>query len=164
MLAGKPIIKGDFKLQKMEGKGGWTFAILPSQQPKTGLPFGWYVVKGTIDDCAINQFKLWPTSDGQMFLPVKSEIRKKIKKEVGSMVHIVLFEDKSEIIVPAELMLCLQDFPKALTFFNNLSDTSKKQYVDHIYSTKNLNTRADRISKAIDKLEAGLKWHEKPKE
>ncbi len=157
----KPLIKGKFLMQKMNMKGGWTYVILPSHQPKTGLPFGWFIVKGSIDTYQINQYKLWPTADGKLFLPVKSEIRKKIKKDVGDYIDVVLYEDRSDIIIPDELILCLQDFPQALDFFNQLSDTSKKQYVDHIYGTKNLETRGNRISKAIEKLELGLKWHEK---
>ncbi len=38
--------------------------------------------------------------DGKMFLPVKAEIRKKIKKEAGDWVHVLLYTDNEPLEVP----------------------------------------------------------------
>jgi hypothetical protein len=157
----KPIIEGRFLIQKMNMKGGWSYVILPALNTKTGLPFGWNIVCGNIDEYKIDQYKLWPTSEGKLFLPIKSEIRKKIKKEEGDYVNIKLFEDKSEVIIPEEFILCLEDCPAAKFHFDNMSETSKKQYVDFIYSAKSLETQAKRMAKSIEKIEKGLKYHEK---
>lgn len=75
------IIQGQFVIQKMDMKGGWSYVLLPPIHTKTGLPFGWFVVKGCIDDFEIKQYKLWPTADNKLFLPIKAEIRKKIKNK-----------------------------------------------------------------------------------
>jgi hypothetical protein len=40
-------------------------------------------VRGTIDDFEIRKYHLMPMGNGKFFLPVKAEIRKKIKKEAG---------------------------------------------------------------------------------
>ncbi|MBK6364104.1 MAG: DUF1905 domain-containing protein [Saprospiraceae bacterium] len=157
----QPIIQGKFVLQKMDAKGGWTYALLPGLNTKTGLPFGWFIVKGRIDDYEIKQYKLWPTKNKELFLPVKAEIRKKIKKQEGDMVDIVLYEDKSEPHIPEEFLMCLLDSPLAKHHFDNMSKTSQKQYVDYVYEAKSMDARARRIGKTIEKLEKGLKYHEK---
>jgi len=157
----KPIIEGTFEIEKMNGKGGWSFVLLPLEVPKTGLPFGWYVVKGLIDDYEIEQFKLWPTKEKQLFLPIKAAIRKKIKKGTGDKVYIQLFEDHSPVVIPDELKMILADFPSAADFFYKLSSTSQKQYIDYIYGVKSEEARERRITKTIEKLELGLKYHEK---
>ena len=156
-----PLIKGSFLMKKMEGKGAWTYVLLPLSIPKTGLPFGWVIVKGRIDNVAVHQIKLWPTKEGELFLPIKASIRKKIKKEAGDRVNIELYADSSPVKVPNEFLLCLEDFPLAKQHFIAMSETSKKQYVDYIYGTKNLETRARRMTVSIEKLEQGLKYHQK---
>jgi len=157
----KPIIEGSFEIEKMHGKGGWSYVTLPLEVPKTGLPFGWYIVKGLIDNYEIEQFKLWPTKEKQLFLPIKAVIRKKIKKEAGDEVYIQLFEDHSPVIIPEELKMILTDFPSAADFFYELSSTSQKQYIDFIYSVKSEVAKERRITKMIEKLELRLKYHEK---
>ena len=54
--------------------------------------------------------------NGQMFLPVRVEIRKKIKKEAGDWVHIILYPDNEPLVTPEEMWLCLEDEPKAMKF------------------------------------------------
>jgi hypothetical protein len=157
----KPIIKGKFTVQKMDMKGGWSYVLLPPVHTKTGLPFGWFVVKGTIDDFEINQYKLWPTANNQLFLPIKAEIRKKIKKQEGDIVEVVLYEDTSDIVIPDEFLLCVYESPQAKFHFDKMSDTSKKQYVDYVYAAKSLDARTRRLTRTIEKLEKGLKYHEK---
>ena len=56
-------------------------------------PFGWVKVKGTIDGVPFNKYHLMPMGNGKLFLPVKSEIRKKIKKVAGDSVHVILYPD-----------------------------------------------------------------------
>lgn len=160
-MSQKHIFKGTCTIQKMDMKGGWTYVVLDGVIKKTGLPFGWLIVKGTIDDYAIKQFKLWPTKEGKLFLPLKVAIRKSIKKDVGNTVNLVLYPDDSVVEIPIEFKECIANEPKAEAFFNNLSSTSQKQYVDWIYDTKNVETRANRIAKALQKMELGLKYHEK---
>ncbi|MBK8052883.1 MAG: DUF1905 domain-containing protein [Saprospiraceae bacterium] len=159
-----PIIQGQFVIQKMDMKGGWSYVLLPPVHSKTGLPFGWFVVKGFIDSFEINQYKLWPTADHKLFLPIKAEIRKKIKKQVGDTVQITLYEDHSEVVIPNDFWLCLLESPEAHFYFEKMSATSQKQYVDYVYGAKSLEAQARRMTKSIEKLEKGLKYHEKNEE
>lgn len=158
------IIQGQFVIQKMDMKGGWSYVLLPPIHTKTGLPFGWFVVKGCIDDFEIKQYKLWPTADNKLFLPIKAEIRKKIKKQVGDTVQVTLFEDQSEVIIPNDFILCLLESPEAHFNFEKMSSTSQKQYIDYVYGAKSLEAQARRMTKSIEKLEKGLKYHEKDEE
>lgn len=156
----KPLIQGHYKIQKMQMKGGWSYVMLPPVHTKTGLPFGWFIVRGFIDDYEINQFKLWPTADNQLFLPIKAQIRKKIRKEEGDSVFVVLYEDDTDVKIPDEFLLCLEESPAAFTHFKLMSPTNQKQYIDYIYSTKSIDARVHRMTKAIQKIELGLKYHE----
>lgn len=160
----KPIIQGQFTIQKMTMKGGWSYVLLPPKHHKTGLPFGWFVVKGNIDEYEIKQYKLWPTADNKLFLPIKAEIRKKIKKQEGDVVEVILYEDASEIVIPEDFLVCLYESPQAQFQFEKMSMTSQKQYVDYVYGAKSMDAQARRMTKTIQKLEKGLKYHEKDEE
>ncbi len=99
--------------------------------------------------------------DQKLFLPIKAEIRKKIKKEEGDIVNIILYEDKSEIIIPDDFLVCLYESPTARIHFEKMSSTSQKQYVDYVFAAKGLEAKARRMAISISKLEKGLKYHQK---
>lgn len=164
MQAEQPIIQGDFIIQKMTGKGAWSYVVLPLLPRASDLPFGWNIVKGYIDDFEINQYKLWPMANLQLFLPIKAAIRKKIKKEAGDYVYVTLYIDDSELVIPEEFYLCLLDHPTSMANFDQLTSTSKKQYIDYVMDAKTFETRARRMTNTIVKLEKGLKYHESDRE
>jgi hypothetical protein len=155
-MPGQPLIDKKFLLEKFPGKGGWTYAALPDIVPDKQAPFGWRKVKGFIDDYEIKSYHLMPMGNGKLFLPVKAPIRKKIKKQAGDWVHVVLFEDNDPVDIPDELLECLRDEPQAHTEFFKLSDGEKKKYIDWIFAAKQENTRADRINTSINRLLRGL--------
>jgi uncharacterized protein YdeI (YjbR/CyaY-like superfamily) len=97
----------------------------------------------------------------QLFLPVKSEIRKKIKKQAGDYVHVILYPDNAPLEVPEEFLLCLQDDSEALQFFNSLNDSEQHNYVKWIYSAKTEQTKVDRIAKTLIKLSKHQKYANK---
>ena len=99
--------------------------------------------------------------EGRLFLPVKAEIRKKIKKKEGDYVHVILYPDNEPLEVPTELILCLQDEPKAFQFFKSLSESEQKFYVQWIYSAKKEETKIDRLAKSINRLSLSLKMYDK---
>ncbi|MCG3166531.1 MAG: hypothetical protein POELPBGB_02310 [Bacteroidia bacterium] len=148
----KPLVSKKFLLEKYPGKGGWTFARLPDIRPDKKSPFGWRKVRGTIDGFEIRKYHLMPMGNGDLFLPVKAEIRKAIKKHEGDYVHIVLFPDNEPMEVPEEMLLCLNDEPDALRFFNALTESEQRYYINWIYSAKKEETKIDRLAKAINRL------------
>lgn len=159
----KPIVKGTFLLHRMAGKGGWTYALVPKIMQDNKRPFGYVKVKGTVDDFEISKMNLMPFSGSEHhFLPVKSEMRKAIGKQAGDTVKIVLYHDTEPDEVPAEMLECMQDEPKALTFFNTLSDGNKKYYIQWIYGAKTEATKIKRMATAINRMADGLKMYDKP--
>ncbi|MEY3398621.1 MAG: hypothetical protein RL220_1215, partial [Bacteroidota bacterium] len=72
-----------YRLEKFPGKGGWTYARIPEILQDKHSPFGWVRVKGSIDDVEFSSYHLMPMGNGQLFLPVKADIRKKIGKKEG---------------------------------------------------------------------------------
>lgn len=158
-----PLIDKLYLLEKFPGKGGWTFAQIPEILQDKNSPFGWVKVRGYIDDFEIRKYHLMPMGNGNLFLPVKAEIRKRIKKQEGDWVHVVLYTDNEPMQIPEEMLLCLSDEPQALHFFNSLSESEQKFYINWIYSAKKEDTKVDRLAKTINKLVKGLKMYDKEK-
>jgi len=156
-----PLVNKKYLLEKFPCKGGWTFTEIPEILPDPKSPFSWVKVKGSIDGYEINKYHLMPSGKGTLFLSVKSEIRKKIKKEAGDYVHIILYPDNEPLEVPEELLLCLQDDAEALQFFNSLNENEQHNYVKWIYSAKTDQTKIDRIAKTLDKLSKHKKLADK---
>jgi hypothetical protein len=154
----KPLVNKKYLLQKYPGKGGWTYAAIPEVLQNKKAPFGWVKVKGSIDGFEIKNYKLMPMGNGKLFLPVKADIRKKIGKEEGDYVHIVLYADDDPTEIPEELMLCLLDNPPAHKTFLSYSDGEQKAFINWIYSARTDKTKVERISKTLDKLEKGQKF------
>jgi hypothetical protein len=147
-----PIVDGDFLLQKMPGKGGWTFVLLPDLQQNKRSWFGMTKVCGNIDTFEISNYNLMPFGNGNLFLPVKSEIRKNIGKSEGDWVHLVLYSQDLPPVETEDFFTCLAEEPLAYDRFNKLSKPEQKKLIDWIYSVRNDSLRVERIAQTIDKL------------
>lgn len=157
----EPLVNDTFLLRKIAGKGGWTYADLPQVTQDKNAPFGWVKVQGTIDGYEIKKYHLMPYGEGKLFLPVKAEIRKKIKKQEGDYVHVILYPDNEPTEIPEEMLLCLQDEPEAHTFFNSLADNEKQNYIKWIYSAKIEETKVERLTQTISRLLKMLKFYDR---
>ena len=157
----RPLVNKRYRLEKFPGKGGWTFARIPEILQDKKAHFGWVKVKGTIDGYEIRKYHLMPMGNGSLFLPVKAEIRKKIKKNAGDLVHVILYSDNEPLEVPDEMLQCLKDEPSALKFFQSLSESERNLYVRWIYSAKKEETKVERLVKAINRLMRGLKLYDR---
>ncbi|NDI99149.1 DUF1905 domain-containing protein [Flavobacterium sp. LaA7.5] len=144
-----------YLLEKFPGKGGWTYALIPEIKPDKNAPFGWVRVKGTIDNYEIKNYHLMPMGNGKLFLPVKAEIRKKIKKQAGDYINVILYLDDTPVELPEELKLCLQNEPNAYESFCGYTDGEQKAFIDWIYAAKKEETKVERIVKILKKLERG---------
>ncbi|SDL76915.1 YdeI/OmpD-associated family protein [Siphonobacter aquaeclarae] len=149
----EPLTDNEYLLRRFPGKGGWTFAEIPEIPPDKHAWFGWVRVRGTIDDFEIRGYHLMPMGNGHLFLPVKAEIRKKIKKKEGDTVRIVLYPDDIPTEIPEELADCLKDAPGVYDAFLRLTDAEQKAAIDWIYTAKQEDTKARRIVKTIENLQ-----------
>lgn len=152
------MVNKNYKLEKFPGKGGWTYIVIAEIPPDKKQRFGWVKVKGLIDDYEIKSYRLMPMSNGKLFLPVKAEILKQIKKQGGDWVKLILFADNDPLHIPGEFLQCLRDEPSAYKTFNSFNESNKKYYVDWIYSSKKEETRIERMAEAISRLTKGLKF------
>jgi hypothetical protein len=148
----KPLVDQDYLLRKHAGKGGWTYAAIPEIAQDKHAWFGWVKVRGSIDGYEIANYHLMPMGNGTLFMPVKSDIRKKIGKNEGDWVHIILYSEELPTVVPDDFLLCLKDDPTAYENFQKLSEAEQKELVDWIYSVKKDNAKVERIAQMMDKL------------
>jgi len=161
MALDKPLVSATYLLQKFPGKGGWTYAAIPEIIQDKTKPFGWVIVRGSIDGYALKQYKLMPMGEGRLFLPVKAAIRKKIKKEAGDYVKIILYPDESSTEIPKEIIACFDnESPTLMETFQSFTDGEKKAYLDWIYAAKTEVTKRKRIVGMMEKLEKGLKFYD----
>ena len=154
----QPLVDKDYLLEKSPGESGWTYTIIPEILPDPNAPFNWVMVRGSIDNYEITKNHLNPSGKGSLLLAIKAEIRKKIKKQAGDYVHVILYPDNEPLEIPEEFLLCLQDDDEALQFFNSLNENDKHNYVKWIYSAKTEQTRVDRIAKSLMKLSRRKKF------
>jgi hypothetical protein len=157
----KPLIDKRYILERFPGKGGWTYARIPEVLQDKNQPFGWVKVRGSIDGYKIGKCHLMPMGNGKLFLPVKADIRKKIKKDAGDSVRVILFPDNEPLEIPEEILDCLKDDPNAYKFFMRLSESEKNYYINWIVSAKKEETRIARMAKSINRLADNLKFYEK---
>lgn len=160
----KPLVNHEYLLQKFAGKGGWTYAEIPEILQNPNNPFGWVKIRGFVDDYELKQYKLMPMGNGKLFLPVKAEIRKKIKKQAGDYVHVILFSDDSKLEIPQEIIECFEhESKKIYETFLNFTEGEQKAYLDWIYEAKTEETKANRIVKMMSRLQKKLRLHDQEK-
>ncbi len=157
----QPVVDGDFQLEKYPGKGGWTYVVIPKFETVQKKSFGMVKVKGTVDNYEIKAYSLMPMKGGDLFLPVKAEIRKKIRKQEGDWIHVTLMEDNDPLEIPQELELCLLDDPAARQTFYGFRESEQKFYVDWIQSAKRDETKVKRLTETLIRLSKGLRFYDK---
>jgi hypothetical protein len=149
----KPLIDQKLLLEKFQGKGGWTYAQIPGIAPDKKNYFGWRKVRGFIDAVEIRKYHLMPMGNGQLFLPIKASIRKKIKKEEGDWINVVLYEDNEPEEIPEEFELCLKDASGAWENFISFKEQEQRKYIQWIYRAKTEDQKIERMAEAINKIE-----------
>ena len=88
---------------------------------------------------------------GCYMIGLTQALRKEIGKEPGDTVIVEVEKDEEEraIEIPEDLASKLKETPGALEYFEKLSFTHKKEYVQWIIGAKKVETRNERIQKAV---------------
>ena len=155
------LVNKAYTLQKFEGKGGWTYALIPEIAQNKNAPFGWVTVSGFIDNFELKHYKLMPYGNGLLLMPVKASTRKKISKQAGDNVHIKLYVDTSPIEIPDELNECFKnESPKVYGAFIDFTEGEQKAYIDWIYEAKKEETKVERIVRMMERVSEGKKFYD----
>ncbi|MBA4852167.1 YdeI/OmpD-associated family protein [Emticicia sp. BO119] len=148
MITFKTIIH---RFEKQGEKTGWTYIVVPANianqiKPDTRTS---YRVRGKLDSHLIEQVALLPMGEGDFIIPVNAGMRKGIKKNEGAMIEVSLELDTNEFRLSEDLLVCLEDEPKALEKFNSLSLGHQRYFSNWIENAKTIETRTKRIHQAV---------------
>lgn len=85
---------------------------------------------------------------------VTKEVRKKIGKTYGDIINVVIQKDIEDrnIEIPEELNVMFNDNKDAYEFYESLSYSQRKKYIDWINSAKKKDTFKKRVNETIKKL------------
>ncbi|SCH74178.1 MULTISPECIES: YdeI/OmpD-associated family protein [unclassified Romboutsia] len=90
---------------------------------------------------------------------ITKDIRKQISKDAGDNVFVEIEKDEEIRVVelPDDFKYALIENEFAMKFYDSLSYSSKRKYVQWIDSAKKVETREKRIVEAVSKLENKIK-------
>ena len=152
-MAGKQTFTAEIK----NAGGGGAFVDVPfdveqvfgSKRPK---------IKATIDGVPYRGLLVRMGSENHILLVLKS-IREKIGKTFGDMVKVTVELDSEPrvIEIPKDFLNELKKDKAAKDFFEKLSFTHKREYVNWINEARKEETRANRVLKTITMLKQGKK-------
>lgn len=151
------LLDAEVVLEKMQMKGGWTYAMLPPVIKGGKKNFGWTRVDAMIDDCELKNTSLMPVKGGRLFIAVKAEIRKKIGKEAGDTVRIRLYGQKAieENVTEADFFTSLKDDPAAEAKFHQFPAKEQQAWISWIFEMSDIDSIVSRIATAIDDIALG---------
>lgn len=135
------------KFDKQGEKTGWTYIHIPvkiANKLNPGVKKS-YRVKGKLDEFKIEKVALVPMGEGDFIMAINAAMRKGIGKTKGATVKVQVELDSSQIKVPPELLVCLQDEPEALKYFNSLPQGHRNYFTKWIQSAKTEPTKVKRI-------------------
>ena len=96
-------------------------------------------------------------------LGITKDIRKQLNKTFGDQVQVEIEKDfeEREVTVPEDVSLLLNKNPKAKGYYEGLSFTDRKEYMNWIETAKKQDTREKRLKLFIEKANNGKKLHDK---
>lgn len=136
-------------------KTGWTYIEIPAdiaQQLKPGTKTS-FRVRGMLDSCAVSGMALMPKGGGNFIMALKADVRKRLHKNAGAMLHVVIEEDiEYKVEVPDDLQECFDFEPEAQDFFNSLPKSHRDYFIKWIDGAKTSETRAKRIVNTVNAM------------
>lgn len=155
-----------FQFEEKGEKTGWSYIIITgdiAEKLKPGNKKS-FRVKGKLDNYVFNSVALLPMGDGNFIIPFNATMRKATGKRKGAMIQVEIMEDKSEQQLNKDFIVCLQDEPAALKFFNSLPASHKNYFSKWIDSAKTEFTKTKRIAMALSALERLMGYGEMMRE
>ncbi len=144
-------------IEKFGAKGektGWTYVKITqafAEQLKPGTRQS-FRVKGKLDELTVEHLALIPMGEGDFILPLKADMRRKLRKQKGATLQLVLEADDRPVPLSDDFLACLKDEPAALAHFQSLTGGHQRYYSKWIEEAKTDATKAKRIAQAIKGL------------
>jgi uncharacterized protein YdeI (YjbR/CyaY-like superfamily) len=106
-----------------------------------------------------------PMGEGDFIIALKTELRRKLRKEAGAVLDVQLEEDKDfKIEIPEDLELCLADEQRLLENFMKLPMSHRNWYINWLNTAKTEATRTKRIVKIISAMDREMTFGEMMRE
>jgi len=150
------------QFQEQGEKTGWTYIQIPlaiAQQLRPGNKKA-FRVKGKLDDFKIKGVALMPMGDGSFIMPFNAAMRKGTGKQKGATITATLEVDNALLKLNEDFLICLNDEPAALKYFNSLAGSHRNYFSKWIDDAKTEPTKTKRIAMAVSALSRGLGFPE----
>ena len=144
------------RFDKMGDKTGWSYIFIPNAiadkiKPDCKVSFR---VKGKIDEVSISGMATTPMGGGDFIIALKSELRKQLKKEAGSVVALYLEEDKNfKIEMPEDLEICLSEEGYLLDNFLKQAKSHQNYFIKWVNEAKTEATRTKRLVMTVNAMD-----------
>lgn len=145
------------RFESNKDKTSWTFIIIPAavakqiHDNKKG-----FRVKGKLDNYKIEMVSLLPVGDGDFMMPLNQKMRKGIgKSAIGEKVHVEIELDSRVPELCEELLVCLEDEPRAKATFDGFTPSHQRYFSKWIEDAKTIETKTKRLTRVIDGLAKG---------
>jgi hypothetical protein len=137
-------------------KGAWSCLQIPFDVEKLWGTKARLSVRGTMNGFAFRNL-IFPDGKGGHTMPVNKTMQGSAKAGPGDVVKMELEPDNAPRIVatPPDFKKALAGDKAAAAFFERIAPSSRKMYVEWITGSKQAETRARRIAKAVQMLRAG---------
>jgi hypothetical protein len=155
------MIRFSTPIEKFGSKGektGWTYVLISkamAEQLKPGMRQS-FRVKGRLDEVAVEHLALIPMGEGDFIIPLKTDLRRKLRKQKGATLQISIEADDRPLPMSEDFLACLEDEPMALDQFKKLPGSQQRYYSKWIEEAKTEATKAKRIAQAIRGLTGKL--------
>ncbi|RNL56081.1 YdeI/OmpD-associated family protein [Pedobacter jejuensis] len=144
------------RFETMGEKTGWSYVFLPNalaNKIKAGCKKS-FRVKGKIDALEVCGMATVPMGEGDFIIALKSELRKKLKKEEGSSVELFLEEDKDfKVEMPEDLEMCLSEEEHLMHNFLKQPKSHQNYYINWINQAKTEATRTKRLVMTVTAMD-----------
>jgi hypothetical protein len=147
-------------LIKPQVPGSWTYIVIPVDIETLYNVKGRVNIKGWLNKVPFRG-TLLPRGNGEHYFVINYNLRMQIGAETGSEVTVSLTFDPDirEVDLPSDFAQALDNNQQARAFYDTLTFSHKKEFINWFDSAKKPETRTRRIAKAITMLEN----EEKPK-
>ncbi|HEX3383996.1 MAG TPA: YdeI/OmpD-associated family protein [Mucilaginibacter sp.] len=136
-------------------KTGWTYIDIPADlalemKPDNKKSFR---VRGMLDALPVRGLALMPMGEGNFIMALKADVRKKLHKNAGAMLHCKLEEDLDyKVEIPADLQECFDFEPETWDFFNTLAKSHREYFIKWIDEAKTSETRTKRVVNTVNAM------------